>query len=47
MIELVLEVVWRRSSTVYECRRCGTTVTAKASRCPRCGNDEIVAYECE
>jgi rubrerythrin len=47
MIELVLEVVWRRPSTVYECRHCGTTVTAHASRCPRCGYDEIAVFECE
>jgi len=46
MIKLILELVWRRSSTVYECRRCGTTADAKTRCCRRCGHDEIVVCEC-
>jgi ribosomal protein L37E len=46
MIELVLKVVWQRSSTVYECRRCGTTVSPRTKVCPQCGYEEIVEYEC-
>lgn len=29
---------------VYECRRCGTTVNAETTVCPRCDRDTIAEY---
>lgn len=29
---------------VYECRRCGTTVSADTTACPRCDRDTIAEY---
>lgn len=29
---------------VYECRRCGTTVSAETTVCPRCDRDTIAEY---
>ncbi|RKD88915.1 hypothetical protein ATJ93_3735 [Halopiger aswanensis] len=33
-----------RRETVYECRRCGTTVDDGTDNCPECGSDAIVQY---
>lgn len=33
------------STTVYECRHCGTTVDSQADPCPYCGLLEAVEYE--
>jgi rubrerythrin len=30
---------------VYECRRCGTTLTAGEERCPYCGPTDVVTFE--
>ena len=30
---------------VFECRRCGSSVTANQSECPVCGAAEIACYE--
>ncbi|MFC3958311.1 hypothetical protein [Halovivax cerinus] len=32
------------STIVYECRRCGTTVSSETSACPRCERGTIAAY---
>ena len=34
-------------SVVYECRRCGTTVTAGVVHCPRCEKPAIAEYVLE
>ena len=34
-------------SVVYECRRCGTTVTASVVHCPRCEKPAIAEYVVE
>jgi len=33
-----------RNPVVYECRRCGTTVSAEATRCPSCDRRTIAEY---
>jgi len=33
------------SSTLWECRNCGETLSEDTEECPRCGADEIVYYE--
>lgn len=35
----------RGPTIVYECRRCGTTLDAEASRCPYCGPTETARFE--
>ncbi|MXV61099.1 hypothetical protein GS429_03295 [Natronorubrum sp. JWXQ-INN-674] len=32
------------ATVVYECRNCGTNVSADTSRCPACDGDDIVRY---
>ncbi|ELY44533.1 hypothetical protein C495_11549 [Natronorubrum sulfidifaciens JCM 14089] len=31
----------RHALVHYECRRCGTTLTADDTTCPVCGSDEV------
>ncbi|ADB63815.1 hypothetical protein Htur_5184 (plasmid) [Haloterrigena turkmenica DSM 5511] len=31
-------------TVIYECRTCGTTVSADTVRCPACEDDDIVRY---
>jgi len=33
------------STTVYECRYCGTTIDSQTDSCPYCGPTEVVEYE--
>lgn len=33
-----------RNPVVYECRRCGTTVSAETTRCPSCDRRTIAEY---
>ncbi len=33
------------STTVYECRHCGTTIDSQTDPCPYCGPTEVVEYE--
>ncbi|QFU84931.1 hypothetical protein [Natronorubrum aibiense] len=32
---------------IYECRDCGTNVSADTTRCPVCDGDDIVRYSIE
>jgi rubrerythrin len=34
-----------RKQTIYECRRCGTSVDHTTDRCPVCGCAEIARYD--
>jgi rubrerythrin len=34
-------------TVVYECRNCGTNVSAGTNRCPACEGDDIVSYSIE
>ncbi|MDQ2052120.1 hypothetical protein RBH26_16705 [Natronolimnohabitans sp. A-GB9] len=31
-------------TVIYECRNCGTTVSADTTRCPACEGEDIVRY---
>ncbi|ELY48755.1 hypothetical protein [Natronolimnohabitans innermongolicus] len=31
-------------TVIYECRNCGTNVTADTNRCPACEGEDIVRY---
>ncbi len=35
----------RKSTTIYECRYCGTTVDSQTDPCPYYGPIEVVEYE--
>jgi rubrerythrin len=35
----------RAATTIYECRRCGTTLDAGDGQCPRCETASIARYE--
>lgn len=32
------------ATVIYECRNCGTTVSADTVRCPACEGEDIVRY---
>ena len=34
-----------QGETLFECRRCGTTVDADTEVCPECDSDDIRRYE--
>ncbi len=34
-----------KSTTVYECRYCGTIIDSQTDQCPYCGPTEVVKYE--
>lgn len=34
-------------TVVYECRDCGTNVSAGTNRCPACESEDIVTYSIE
>ncbi|MDF9745994.1 hypothetical protein [Natrinema salsiterrestre] len=34
-------------TVVYECRNCGTNVSAGTNRCPACESEDIVTYSIE
>jgi rubrerythrin len=36
---------YRDSTSVYECRRCGTTLDGPEDACPNCGSTDVAAYE--
>jgi len=46
MIDTVTSLLFRGegTATVYECRRCGTTLDANATECPACDGDDIVTF---
>ncbi len=47
----VLQLLYRllarqsKSTTVYECRQCGTTVNSQTEPCSYCGPTEIAEYK--
>lgn len=45
-LQALLERVWGRSmpAAYVECRDCGTTLTADATRCHVCDSDALVRY---
>ncbi|THE64791.1 hypothetical protein D8Y22_11070 [Salinadaptatus halalkaliphilus] len=44
--ETVKSVLFRtdESTTIEECRRCGTTIESRGPECPTCGCEDIVTY---
>ncbi len=49
MIELVKALLFGTAepTVIRECRRCGTSVSASVTHCPKCGADAIVQYRTE
>lgn len=45
LLESVTRLTRASTETRYECRNCGTTVTAETDACPACDRTEIAAYE--
>ncbi|AEN07666.1 hypothetical protein halTADL_1977 [Halohasta litchfieldiae] len=33
------------TSTLYECRHCGTTLSADTETCPTCGGEDVARYQ--
>jgi hypothetical protein len=33
------------TSTLYECRHCGTTLSADTEMCPTCGGEDVACYQ--
>jgi rubrerythrin len=42
---LLPRVTARGTETIYECRRCGTTLDAERAVCPYCGPTNVVEIE--
>ena len=45
VLESLSNLVDSSDVTLYECRRCGATLSAADDECPHCGSDEIAHYE--
>jgi ribosomal protein L37E len=45
VLESLRELLDGDEVVLYECRRCGATVSAEAVECGRCGSPEIARYE--
>jgi len=48
LVEEVREVIGTSTSdmaTLYECRHCGTTLSADAETCPICGGEHVACYQ--
>jgi rubrerythrin len=48
LVETLCGVVGTRTSTtstLYECRHCGTTLSEDAETCPTCGGEDVVCYQ--
>jgi len=43
----VLQSALTGSEVVYECRRCGSSVSSDMVQCPHCGTDSIARYRVE
>jgi rubrerythrin len=33
------------TATLYECRHCGTTLSADTETCPTCGGEDVACYQ--
>jgi len=48
LVDVLREVVGIRTastSTLYECRHCGTTLPADTEMCPTCGGEDVACYQ--
>jgi len=48
LVDVLREVVGIRTastSTLYECRHCGTTLPADTEMCPTCGWRDVACYQ--
>jgi len=45
LAETLRGVVGTRTTTLYECRHCGTTLSADTETCPTCGEEDVVCYQ--
>ncbi|MDQ2050576.1 hypothetical protein RBH26_08755 [Natronolimnohabitans sp. A-GB9] len=45
LLEPLTELVDDSDVTLYECRSCGTTLSADTEECRQCGSTEIAHYE--
>ena len=41
---LVRKIPFGRPETLFECRRCGTSLEAAVEACPECDSGEIASY---
>ena len=45
LLSTLRRAVEGESSTLWECRNCGETLSEDADECPSCGAEDIACYE--
>ncbi|WP_430506152.1 zinc-ribbon domain-containing protein [Haloparvum sp. PAK95] len=45
LLSTLRRAVEGESSTLWECRNCGETLSENAEECPSCGTEDAVCYE--
>ncbi|WP_424016310.1 zinc-ribbon domain-containing protein (plasmid) [Halorientalis pallida] len=45
LLRILYRTVGRNTSTLWECRNCGQSLSEEAKECPNCGAEDIACYK--